>query len=302
MTGNSIWIGGHKIHFFKKSLSRNICSSNSTSVMMRFFCKIQHYNTLNKWFPTPKHTGTSCNIRIHSCSTHVFSDLIQYQNIHFIKRNARNQRFRLDQQFFFLFFNLFTCNCLYLVGAMKGILYNGNAKWNLFLFQNYSGDLCYIFRHHRESQRMAYVGTMLFSTADRQHLHQTTLYFPSEICMWFHSSNRDYIICLIRILIKMNLQPLWALSKNYRIHRSFHRYAHGFFCNTITCQNLFLSFCISPAVTSHCRKNKRFCPFFFQQFDHTAKNNVNITDFPASTSQCNRFSFLNSIQKMLTFQ
>ena len=106
---------------------------------------------------------------------------------------------------------------------------------------------------------MAYFCTILLSKTDCHHLHHSTFVWTSKCCMRFYSTSQNNTICFSSIFINKYISSFFIYTYLFNFHRRNNWALHIIFCNSITCQNLFLTFCRCPTMTSHSWNNKWIC-------------------------------------------
>ena len=182
---------------------------------------------------------------------------------------------------------------------MEGIFDNADSENYIFQAENFPGIGCDIFRHIGHAQRVAQIGTVLFSKPDGQHLHQSAFVFPVEIRVGLDPADGDDAVSLRRIFVNMYRETIWSCGNLDSIHAGKNRTSHGFFCDAVPGQHFQLSFSSSASVASHSRKNERRGTAVFDKIHNSLYYLVNIGDFTAACSNSDAHTGSNSVFQLL---
>ena len=98
---------------------------------------------------------------------------------------------------------------------------------------------------------------LLFSQSNVHHFKKAAFDFVIEISVGFHSGNYYNVIRFPRIPVAVDWNTFYHPNLDY-FHTGLDFTIHGFCCNVVMFQEVFLTICRCSTMTAHGWNDKRF--------------------------------------------
>lgn len=136
---------------------------------------------------------------------------------------------------------------------------------------------------------------LLLAETDDHHFANATLVRPTNRIVRFDAAGDNDSIGLMSISVLIDRLAELGISEENRLHGRPDRTAHSLGGDSISLQQLSLSFRSCPAVAAHGRHNKWICPALFAEVDDSAGDGVDICNTATAGGDCNAHAGLDRI-------
>ena len=239
----------------------------SDGVAMRFRRQSPHINAAHKRCHIKRILQQSTvmmrmptdDVRIHSGSTDIFSDLIDHQQICIVKRQLGQQRYGLGKELGFACLDVLGPHGLNTGGVVVLVLHQTDPKQDRGLAQHHPAkhpECLLIPTVHCRAMKIS--SAIMFPHAHHHHLDQAAAQRAAEIIgVRFHAVQHHNAIGLERNRAGECPNAIGRAPHFARSHGRLNGYTHRFLGDPIIGKNPFLSLRRGAAVAAHRRQDKR---------------------------------------------